>query len=89
MSIDQILMKPLWSSLIWPEVSYKSPTHIFRALLFSALLCCLLWLLSTIVDEVDEMLGVGLEIFEDLEDFVKTGKQPFDHVYETLFMHVI
>ena len=54
-----------------------------------ALLCCLLWLLSTIVDEVDEMLGVGPEIFEDLEDFVKTGKQPFDHVYETLFMHVI
>ena len=40
-----------------------------------------------IVDEVDEMLGVGPEIFEDLEDFVKTGKQPFDHVYETLFMH--
>ena len=36
-----------------------------------------------IVDEVDEMLGVGPEIFEDLEDFVKTGKQPFDHVYET------
>ena len=35
------------------------------------------------------MLGVGPEIFEDLEDFVKTGKQPFDHVYETLFMHVI
>jgi hypothetical protein len=46
-------------------------------------------LLSTIVDEVDEMLGVGPEIFEDLKDFVKTGKQPFDHVYETLFMHVI
>ena len=44
---------------------------------------------STIVDEVDEMLGVGPEIFEDLEDFVKIGKQPFDHVYETLFMHVI
>ena len=40
-------------------------------------------------EEVDEMLEVGPEIFEDLEDFVKTGKQPFDHVYETLFMHVI
>ena len=40
-------------------------------------------MLSTIVDEVDGMLGVGPEIFEDLEDFVKTGKQPFDHVYET------
>ena len=39
-----------------------------------------------IVDEVDEILGAGPEIFEDL---VKIGKQPFDHVYETLFMHVI
>ena len=36
-------------------------------------------MLSTIVDEVDKMLGVGPEIFEDLEDLVKTGKQPFDH----------
>ena len=36
-------------------------------------------LFPTLVDEVDEMLGVGPEIFEDLEDFVKTGKQPFDH----------
>ena len=36
-------------------------------------------MLSTIGDEVDEMLGVGPEIFEDLEDFVKIGKQPFDH----------
>ena len=51
--------------------------------------CCLLWLLSMGVDKVDEMLGVGPEISIDLEDFVKTGKQPFDHVYETLFMHVI
>ena len=42
-----------------------------------------------IVDEVDEMHRVGPEIFEDLEDSIKTGKQPFDHVYETLFMHVI
>ena len=42
-----------------------------------------------IVDEVDEMLGVGPEIFEDLQDFEDQGKQPFDHVYETLFMHVI
>ena len=41
-------------------------------------------MLWTIVDEVDKMLGVGPEIFEDLEDFVKTGKQPFDHVYEAL-----
>ena len=46
-------------------------------------------MLSTIVDEVDEMPEVGPEIFEDLEDFVKTGKQPFDHVYETLFVHAI
>ena len=33
--------------------------------------------------------GVGLEDFEDPEDFVEPGKQPFDHVYETLFMHDI
>ena len=46
-------------------------------------------MLSTIVDKVDEMLGVGPEVFEDPEDFVKIGKQPFDHVYETLLMHVI
>ena len=93
MSIEQILMKPLWSSLIWPEVSQKSPTHIFRALLFPALLCCLLWLLSTIVDEVDGMLGVGLEIFEDLEDFVKNRQaalwpclwNPFYACYIALF----
>ena len=32
-----------------------------------------------IVDEVDEMLGVGPEIFEDLKDSVEIGKQPFDH----------
>ena len=31
--------------------------------------------------------GVGPEDFEDPEDFVEPGKQPFDHVYETLFMH--
>ena len=50
--------------------------------------CCVAYcdLFQTLVDEVDEMLGVGPEIFEDLEDFVKTGKQPFDHVYETLFL---
>ena len=42
-----------------------------------------------IVDEVDEMLGDGPKIFEDLEDFEDQGKQAFDHVYETLFMHVI
>ena len=33
--------------------------------------------------------GVGPEDFEDPEDFFEPGKQPFDHVYETLFMHVI
>ena len=33
---------------------------------------------------------VGPEEFEDPEDFAEPGKQPFDHVYETLFsMHVI
>ena len=60
-SIDPLPMKSLWSFLIWPEVSYKNPTHVFRALLFPALLCCLLWLLSTIVDEVDEILEDGPE----------------------------
>ena len=70
-------------------MSLKSQINIFREISFPVLLCCLLWLLSTIVDEVDEMLGVAPEIFEDLEDFLKTGKQPFDHVYETLFMHAI
>ena len=49
----------------------------------------LIMIVSMLVDEVDEMLGVGPEICEDPEDLVKTGKQPFDHVYETLFMHVI
>ena len=29
--------------------------------------------------------GVGPEDFEDPEDFVELGKQPFDHVYETPF----
>ena len=33
--------------------------------------------------------GVGPEDFEDPEDFVEPGKHPFDHIYETLFMHVI
>ena len=27
--------------------------------------------------------GVGPEYFEDPEDFVEPGKQPFDHVYDT------
>ena len=36
-------------------------------------------LFPTLVNKVDGILGAGLEIFEDLEDFVKTGKQPFDH----------
>ena len=42
-----------------------------------------------IVDEVDGELRVGPEIYEDLKDFLEPGKQPFDHAYETLFMHVI
>ena len=29
--------------------------------------------------------GIGHEGFEDPEDFVEPGKQPFDHVYETPF----
>ena len=36
---------------------------------------------------VDE--GVGPEDFEDPEDFVEPGKQPFDHDYETLLLHGI
>ena len=32
---------------------------------------------------------VGEEEGEGLEDFEDQGKQPFDHVYEALFMHVI
>ena len=43
---------------------------------FSALLCCLLWLLSTIVDEVDEMLGVGPEVFEDLKTLMNQANSP-------------
>ena len=35
---------------------------------------------------VGEEEGEGLEEFEDQAN---QGKQPFDHVYETLFMHVI
>ena len=34
--------------------------------------------IATIDCVVDE--GVGLEDFEDPEDFVEPGKQPFDHV---------
>ena len=53
----------------------------------------LLWFLFlpinvvTIDRVVDE--GVGLEDFEDSEDFVEQGKQPFDHDYETLLLHCI
>ena len=36
---------------------------------------------------VDE--GVGPKDFEDPEDFAEPGKEPFDHVYETLFMHAM
>ena len=39
--------------------------------------------LDPVFDEVAEEEGEG---FEELED---QGKQPFDHVYETLFMHDI
>ena len=36
---------------------------------------------------IDE--GVGPEDFEDPEDFVEPGKQPFDHVKKPFFMHII
>jgi hypothetical protein len=38
---------------------------------------------ATIDCVVDE--GIGHEDFEDPEDFVEPGKQPFDHDYETSF----
>ena len=38
----------------------------------------------------DEVVGVeGEEGPEDFEDQANQGEQPFDHVYETLFIHVI
>ena len=43
--------------------------------------------IDPVFDEVAvEEEGEG---FEDFEDQANPGKQPFDHVYETLFMHVI
>ena len=44
--------------------------------------------LDPVLDEVAEEEEEG-EGFEELEDFEDQGKQPFDHVYEALFMHVI
>ena len=37
----------------------------------------------------DEVVGEEGEGPEDFEDQANQGKQPFDHVYETLFIHVI
>ena len=44
-------------------------------------------IIATIDCAVDE--GVEPEDFEDPEDFVEPGKQPFDHDYEPLYLHFI
>ena len=41
-------------------------------------------MIDCVVDE-----GAGPEDFEDPEDFVEPGKQPFDHDYEALLLHGI
>ena len=56
----------------------------FSVLLLPYFLVIFLRQLDPVLDEVaEEEEGEG---FGELED---QGKQPFDHVYETLFMHVI
>ena len=55
----------------------------FSVLLLPYFSCYYFATIDCIADE-----GVGPEDFEDPEDF-EPGKQPFDHVYGTLFMHVI
>ena len=56
----------------------------FSVLLLPYFLVIFLWWLDPVLDEVaEDEEGEG---FEELED---QGKQPFDHVYETLFMPVI
>ena len=67
----------------------KSHAHInehriFIIVLFSR---CFPATLDPVFDEVVEEEG-GAEP-EDFEDQANQGKQPFDHVYETLFMHFI
>ena len=42
-------------------------------------------MLSTIIDAVDGVLGVGPEIYEDLEHSVEPGKQPFDHTVKPFY----
>ena len=59
----------------------------FSVLLLPYFLVIFLRRLDPVFDEVaEEGEGGG---FEDFEDQAIPGKQPFDHVYETLFMHVI
>ena len=59
----------------------------FSVLLLPYFLVIFLRRLDPLFDEVAE--EEGGEGFEDLEEQANQGKQPFDHVYETLFMHVI
>ena len=51
----------------------RSHINIFRALLFSSLLCCLLWLFPTLVDEVDRVFGEGPE---DLKTLMNQASSP-------------
>ena len=59
----------------------------FSVLLLPYFLVIFLWWLDPVLDEVaEEEEGEG---FEEPEDQANQGKQPFDHVHETLFMHDI
>ena len=60
----------------------------FSVLLLSYFSVVFLRRLDPVLDKVAEEEEEG-EGFEELEDVEDQGKQPFDHVYETLFMHVI
>ena len=71
-SIDPLPMKSLWSYLISPEVSNKSQIHIFRALSF-CLVVLLIMIVSTLVDELDGVLGEGPE---DLKTLMNQASSP-------------
>ena len=59
----------------------------FLFLLLSHLSIVLLRRLDPVFDEI--VGEEGEEGLEDFEDQANQGKPPFDHVYETLFIHVI
>ena len=75
--------------LVFTLVFNKNELTFFWALWFFCFIIALFsrYYFATIDCVADE--GVEPEDFEDPEDFVEPGKQPFDHVYETPFMHVI